>query len=205
MEGWFCRGGDQTPLFGELGHKCPCARSQNFICVLPLNILPAPATRGRIQGSSCRWDGPRSPGCPLGVPWGQGRGCASALTLGRGQCLRVGVTQDGGCSPRACFQEKAGDFIRPVCGDAPGAGEGDRDRAALPAEGTIPVLLLAAADPSAPSPKGTRSHLQFDQFGRLGVPGSSGEAAPGARQEPARISEWRSRSCSPRAAPSSDP
>lgn len=125
------RGGDQTPLFGELGHKCPCARSQNFICVLPLNILPAPATRGRIQGSSCRWDGPRSPGCPLGVPWGQGRGCASALTLGRGQTGRWLQSQ-------GLFSGKSRGFYLPWLWRCPWGWRGGQGQGSAPSRGDNP-------------------------------------------------------------------
>lgn len=139
-----------------------------FASFHPIRVQRPPSSCHRIscgqtKGSAKPFLQMGWPQDPWMSPWGQGRGCASALWGG-----------EGGSCPRACFHEKPEVCLCPGCGNAPGAAspapagpEGGAGQCCQLGGGipSAPSSSPAAANPSAPQRQRNRvSLLQFDQF-----------------------------------------
>lgn len=138
-----------------------------FASFHPIRVQRPPSSCHRIscgqtKGSAKLFLQMGWPQDPWMSPWGQGRGCASALWGG-----------EGGSCPRACFHEKPEVCRCPGCGNAPGAaspvpaGPEGRGRAVLPARGghsqCSQFQPCSCESERSPTPK-EQSLLQFDQF-----------------------------------------
>lgn len=132
-----------------------------FVSFHPIRVQRPPSSCHRISCGQTK--GPAKPFLQMGwpqdpwmSPWGQGRGCASALWGGEG----------GSCS-RACFHEKPEVCLCPGCGNAPGAAspapagpEGGAGQCCQLGGGAFPVLPVPALQlqiRALPNAKGTES------------------------------------------------
>lgn len=113
-----------------------------FVSFHPVKVQRPPSSChriscGQIKGSAKLFLQMGWPQDPWMSPWGQGRGCASALWGG-----------EGGSCPRACFHEKPEVCLCPGCGNAPGAAS---PVPAGPEGGAGQCCQLGGGIPSAPS------------------------------------------------------